>query len=481
MADVVIVQPQIGDWDDFRSHPSLPLACLSACRYVAKEFSTVFIDTRIDKDWKTNLKRELENKPLCVGVTSMTGRQIGFALEISRYVKKESRVPVVWGGIHASLLPESILENDAIDAVVIGEGELSFLELVRSLADRRVLAGIKGVWYKEAGKIVRNAEREFLRLDDLPDLPLSLVGLEYFLPIFQGRRTYYIETSRGCPNHCKFCYNSIYNKSRWRGFSAERVVRELKYLYEHFNIGSFYVVDDNFFHDLKRAQAIAQGIIDEKLDIFWIAQGITVNSALKMDNEYLDLLVRSGLKKVHFGVESASERILERINKNINISDVLKINKEWRRYELIIQYNFMCGFPQETMEDIRQTIDLVFRLMKDNPRALISPLCPYTPYPGTALYQESLESGFLKKKSLEEWVKTDYGDNLWESEHRRKFISSLFFASMFLDRHRCRDMVESKALRLLMEFYRPVARLRVKHLFFKFMPEVKIKNLLRLS
>jgi len=478
MADVVLVQPRVGDWDDFRSHPSLALALLSASRYVAGEFNTVFIDTRVDKNWKGRLKRELGKNPFCVGVTSMTGRQIGYALEISSYVKKISNVPVVWGGIHGSLLPESTLENKNIDILVIGEGEISFLELVKALAAKASLKGIHGVWYKERGQIIKNPNRGFVHLDDLPDLPLSLIDIKKFLPIFKGRQTFYIETSRGCPNQCGFCINAVYNKNTWRAFSAERVIRELKYLSNHFNIGSFYIVDDNFFVDLKRVRAIAQGVIDEKLNIIWETQGITINSALRMDDGYLGLLVKSGMKKVHFGVESGSQEVLNLVNKNLKITDAIEINRKWSRYNIITQYNFMCGFPGESMEDIRKTRNLAFQLIRENSHALISPLCPYTPYPGTALYQKSLDNGFIWKKRLEDWQETNYGDNLWESQERKKFISSLFFASMFLDKHRLKDMVQSKILKILIALYRPIAKFRVKHLFFRLMPEIKISGLL---
>lgn len=478
MAEVVLVQPKVGNWDDFRSHPSLPLALLSASRYVAKVFDTVFIDTRVDKDWKARLSLELKKNPFCVGITSMTGRQIGYALEISSYVKEISDVPVVWGGIHSSVLPESVLTNKNIDIAVIGEGELSFFEAVKALAGRLSLKGIEGVWYKEAGQIIKNPNRQFLRLDDLPELPLFLIDIKKFLPVFKGRRTFYIETSRGCPNQCGFCFNTTYNKNTWRAFSSERAVRELKYLSGHFNIGSFYAVDDNFFVDIRRARAIAQGIVDERLDIFWEAQGITINSALKMDDEYLELLVKSGLKKVHFGIESGSPKILEFVNKKLKVEDIIKVNKAWSRYDIVVQYNFMCGFPQETMDDIRKTTDLIFQLMSDNPCALISPLCPYTPYPGTPLYQAALNNGFIRKKSLEDWQEADYGDNIWESKDRKKILSSLFFASMFLDSHRAKDMFESKIIKILIGLYRPIAKFRVKNLFFKFMPELKVSNLL---
>jgi len=475
---VILIQPKVGDWDDFRSHPALPLALLSASRLLAKEFDLVLIDTRIIKNWKNVVKEELEKKPLCVGITSMTGRQIGYALEISRYVKEVCRVPVIWGGIHPSLLPESTLENQDIDIAVIGEGEVSFFELVKALASGESLKGIAGVWYKDNSRIIKNPSRNFTQLDDLPDLPLNLVPLNKYLPIFKGRRTYYIETSRGCPNQCGFCFNAAYNKNTWRAFSARKVIGELKYLYGNYNVRSFYVVDDNFFVDLKRAQGIAQGIVDEKLDIFWEVQGITINSALKMQDDYLELLVKAGMKKVHFGVESASEMILKLVNKRLKIEDVIKVNRRWSRYGIVMQYNFMCGFPGETMEDIRQTKDLVFQLMRENPNALISPLCPYTPYPGTALYQKSPEDGFIQKRTLEDWQETDYGDNLWESPKRKKILSALFFASMFLDKHRAQDMVQSKFIKILIELYRPLAKFRFRHLFFRFMPELIIKDFL---
>jgi len=478
MAEVILVQPKIGYWDDYRSHPALPLALLSASRCVAKEFGVVLIDTRIDKNWKISLKQELENNPLCVGITSMTGNQISCALEISNYVKAISKVPVVWGGIHGSLLPESTLENKNIDILVKGEGEYSFLELVRALAAKTSLNDIRGVWYKKDGKIVRNPDREFLHLDNLPALPLFLIDLKKYLPIFKERRTFFIETSRGCPNCCAFCYNAVYNRSNWRAFSSERVIQELKYLSKSFNIGSFYFVDDNFFVDLKRAYIIAQGIIEKRLNIFYEVQGITINSALKMNEDYLKLLVKSGMKKVHFGVESASERILKMLNKKLDISDVIKINRNWRRYNIIVQYNFMCGFPGETIEDICKTKELAFQLMRENPNALISPFCPYIPYPGTALYQKSLDDGFIFRKKIGDWSETDYGDNLWVAAEEKKIINSLFFASQFLDKHRSKDMVKSKIIKILIELYRPIARFRVRHLFFNFMPELKIKDIL---
>lgn len=473
---IILVQPRVGDWDDFRSHPALPLALLSVSREIAGDFDISLVDTRIDKDWRQSLIKELDRGALCVGVTSMTGGQINHALEVSRVVKENSSIPVVWGGIHASMFPESTIQDDFIDAIVVGEGERTFQKLVCALAGGRDLSGIPGIWYKDGSRIVKNQLHDFLKLDSLPQLPLGLIKLNKYLPVFKGRRTFYLETSRGCPNSCSFCYNPSFNRSTWRAFSIARTLEDIGFLYRVHRVRSFYIVDDNFFVDLQRARSVAQGIIDQGMDIIWEAQGISINSALKMDEEYLSVLERSGLRKVHFGVESGSERILRLVNKRIRIEDVIKINQRWRKFNIIAQYNFMCGFPGERMKDLRMTVDLVFKLMKENPNALISPLCPYTPYPGTALYNNQMGKRFRKRATLREWSQTNYGDNLWQSKRRKKILSALFFASQFLDTHRSKDMVQSRLIKILISLYRPIAKFRVKHLFFGFMPELKVKE-----
>lgn len=473
-----MVQPKVGDWDKVRSHPSVPLGILAACRLVSTEFDTVLIDTRTDKLWKDRLTEELGKNPVCVGITSMTGRQIGYALEIARHVKHVSAVPVVLGGIHASLLPESTVENENIDIVVVGEGELTFLQLVRALTYKTGLEVIEGIYYKNGHHVFSNPPRPFTNLDSLPRLPLDLIDLNEYLPTFKNHRTMSLETSRGCPNQCNFCYNAAYNSNKWRAFSAERVLEELKRLASDYKISSFNIIDDNFFVDLGRARKIAAGIIAARLDIIYEVQGLCIESALKMNDADLELFSASGMKKVHFGVESGSEKILKLINKRVRIEDVIKINRIWRKYDLVIQYNFMCGFPEETMDDIRLTKNLVFQLIHDNHNALVSPLCPFTPYPGTALYSKALLQGFIPKNTLEEWQQTDYGDNIWVSGKKKKFLVRLFFTSMFLDSHRSKDMVESPMIKLLIDFYRPIATFRMKYLFFVFMPELKLKDIL---
>ncbi len=476
MNDVVLVQPKVGDWDTIRSHPALPLALLCASTLVDNEFKVRIIDQRTDKNWKNNLIEELSNEPVCVGITSMTGSQIKYALEVARTVKQNSKVKVVMGGIHASLLPEQTLENKNIDIVVQGEGEATLLELVKHLSENKSLDGVEGVWYKSNNAIKSNPPRPFIELNELPELPYHLVDVDNYTPEFKGRRTLYMELSRGCPYSCAFCYNSTYHKRKWRALSAEKSFERIKYVVDNFNIKNIYFVDDNFFVDLKRAEEIAKSLIEHEYDMTWEVQGIRINTVEKMPDEFIRLLERAGCRKIHFGVESGSARVLKLVKKGITYRQVRSVNEKLKNASITTQYNFMSGFPSETLEDLRETVNLAFELMDTNPNVIISPICNYVPYPGTELFDEALKAGFRIPSTLEGWSDFDYGNIPWMSEERRKLLEHLFFSSLFVNGGR--GMVSSPLFKLLAEIYKPVARYRVKNLFFKFMIESKLKNLL---
>ena len=477
MAKVLLIQPRIGEWDETRSHLCVPVAILSAATLVANEFETVLIDSRLP-GWKEKLLQELRRKPLCAGLTSITGSQIKYSLEISKFIKANSNVPVVWGGIQSTILPDVTLTNDNIDMIVNNEGEISFLELVRKLDKKEYLHGVKGLWFKENGKIIQNEERDYLDLNQLPNLPYHLIDMKYYLPLFKGRRTLYMETSRGCIGKCTFCSNIVYNQRKWRAMSPETVLERIKFVYTKYGINSFYFIDDNFFVDLKRARKIAEMIIEQPLDIIFEVQGIRYDSALQIDDEFLELLYKCGLRKVHFGAESGSQRILDMVGKGITIDDIINVNRRWSKYDIVIQHNFMAGFPTETIDDIKATINLIYKLKEENPHAMTSPICPYTPYPGTALYQEALNNGFVQRNKLEDWIESDYGDSIWVSLSRGNLLKKIFFVTLFLESEREKDMLSSSFLKLGFGIYRKIAHFRLKKFFFAFMVEMTIKNII---
>lgn len=499
---VILFQPIVGDWDEVRTAPSLPLALLCISRYLVPEeeiYNKIYnckgslshnsknkiehevkiIDQRIDKDWKNTLIKNLTPETICVGITSMTGIQIGHALSASKVVKEHSNIPVVWGGVHASLIPEQTLQNENIDIVVVGEGDLTFHEVVKALYNRTPIQSVKGIYYKSEGQILKTEPRPFTDLNSMPPVPYSLVNIHQYMPVFDGIPTLYIQTSRGCPNNCSYCYNPVFNKRKWRSLSAEKTLEMLKYLIEYQQVKSFYIVDDDFFVDIKRVEHICNGIIENgwnRWGVIWESQGINIKTALRLTDEQLSLIELAGCRKVHFGIESGSEKVLDIIHKNITIEQVKEVSNKFKKHNIICQYNFMAGFPEESDDDIRKTIEIAFWLMNNSDNSVISPICTYIPYPGTELFDCAIKKGYKQFDTLEEWSKTDYSNPPWTSIERNNILKNIFFVSLFL--HGSRNMVFSFSLKILADIYKPIARYRIKHFYFKHMIEMKVKDLL---
>jgi len=185
------------------------------------------IDQRLDAEWEQSLISELKTGPVCVGVTAMTGPQIDGALKASKLVKRNSNVPVVWGGIHPTLLPRQTLENENIDIVVQEEGEETFLELVNALAAHRPLDGIKGIWWKNGGNIIENPPRPYIDLASQPLPSFHLVDLKRYTA---GLNYLPLETSRGCVFNCAFCYNTRFHHRKWRYLTPEQALYRLMFL-----------------------------------------------------------------------------------------------------------------------------------------------------------------------------------------------------------------------------------------------------------
>ena len=477
MSDIVLIQPKLGYVDYFIYKNTLPSALLSVARFIDKDYKIKIIDQRIDKNWKKHILKELNQNPLCVATTCMTGMPIKSTLEISKFVKDNSNIPVIWGGQHPTILPEQCLENENIDFVVKGEGEITFYELIKALEKNKSLKTIKGISYKKNKKIVHNPDRGFADLNKFPSLPYHLINIKNYLTKRLNIPSLYMETSRGCPNNCGFCYNKFFNKCKWRALSAENVIKNIKQVVDDFKIKNIYLYDDNFFVNTKRAEDIIGGIIKEKFDIMWEPQGSDINYVNRLSDKSLKLLEKSRCSRLTFGVESGSKRILNLINKQIYPKNVLDLNKKLSEYKIVANYNFMSGFPTETMEDLKKTTYLSLNLLKQNKNATISNILIYTPYPGTDLYPLALQQGLVQPEVLEKWINynTDTVNLPWLSKKRKRLLESLFICSLFFDK-KSEELNASNTIKLLAKLYRPISKVRVKNMFFRFMVERRIYN-----
>ncbi len=476
MADVVLVYPKSSYIEAAMLHFYPPLALLNAVVFVAQSFTVRIIDQRVDRDWRKHLLEELATKPLCVGVSSLTGEQITGALEVSRIVRQHGGVPVVWGGVHASILPAETLAHPLVDFVVEGEGEIAFLKLVEALRDKSPLAAVPGLWYLEGGKPLHNPCPELVDLATLPELPYHLLDMRHYIVDFGGEPMFAMESSRGCPNHCTFCFVQKTTSQRlWRALPAELTVERIQKAHRDYGVRGIELLDLESFINPERLKLFCELLIKADLGLFWNACA-RVNDILRLDREGLALLERSGLRRLALGVESGSPRILKMIRKGITVDQVRDVSTRLAATKIPPVWSFIAGFPTETSEELRLTTELIVHLLRENPTAKSSILHCFRPLPGTELYDTCVEMGLKRPQSLEEWATYEMGkiDFPWISKEMQHRIAALNFLSLFIDKKYVE--VDSPAVRLFGQVYGPLARYRFKNEDFRWFLEPGLKQ-----
>jgi anaerobic magnesium-protoporphyrin IX monomethyl ester cyclase len=483
---VVLIYPRSVACIHARPRCDLPLELLCVGTPLSQAgYQVRIIDQRVSPDWRDTLLGELAKKPVCVGVTSMTGPQLRYALEASRLVKEHSDAPVVWGGIHASLLPEQTLAEPEIDFIVQGEGEETFLDLVRALEQNRPVAGIPGVWSREGGRANSTSQRPFIDVNEQPPLAYDLVDVSKYTRTVFGVKRLSFSSSRGCSFNCTYCYNTAYQKRQWRPLRPDIVISRIRDLVGRYPVRGLYLTDANFFLDMERARQILRGVVRENLGIVFSHLHILSDTFMKMSEQDIELIQQAGCKCLAVGIESGSERIQALLRKPLDLSRLLEVNRKLSRFSIMPVYIFMMGFPTETIEDLKQTVTLFSRLLRENPRATKT-LGIYTPYPGTELFDLAVSEGLKRPQRLEDW--TAFGapglgtTGAWLPEQTWKAIEMLEFCSFFVGRSNHLSPIgkANPLIGMLANLYTPVARERVKRLFYRFPLEIELAKHLRL-
>lgn len=394
-----------------RESQMLPLPPMyAAIEAVGRGYGVTLIDERVDKDWRTRIRGAFEqHEVIAFGVSSMTGTQIRGGLAASSLVRQIApQTPIVWGGVHASLLPEQTVRHDLVDIVVVGEGEQPLADLADRLSSGADWRDVPGVAYiDEDGNYRKNAASPWLDLDALDHVPYHLVDVNLYTkaPFAPDRKSVAVCTSRGCPWRCGYCYELVYNSRTWRAQSPEKVISEFKYVLETTGINDFYLFDDEFFIDLKRVARICELLEKEGLDVNIHNANCRAESLCRADMGLLKALRRVGFRQILIGVESGSPRILELMKKDMTADQVVEANTRCLQADIQPVYSFMCGFPWETAEDVKLTLRLQERLLRENPRAYVGKTAFWYPFPGTPMYDEVIrEYGFEAPQSLDEWA-----------------------------------------------------------------------------
>ncbi|SPF50173.1 hypothetical protein SBDP1_850034 [Syntrophobacter sp. SbD1] len=368
-----------------------------------------------------------------VGISAMTGYQVKHGLRIAAMVREANPgALIVWGGIHPSLLPEQTAAHPLVDAVVVGEGEQTFLEVIDAVFSGRDIDGIPGTYVPGSdGGLAVVSRREFLDLDSMPLPAYDLVNMGDYAGI---ENQFDYQSSRGCPFKCGFCYNTVFCGSRWRKKASRKVVEELIYLHEKYKVAAFALVDDEFFIDLKRTEAIFDGILASG-NKFSLVASCRLDTVRRFPAALIDKMKQAGVIQMFFGAESGSPKILRAIQKGISTEDMIEGAKVVAEAGIRPILSFMSGFPGETSEDFDRTIDIIPQLWATHSLITINGIFPFNPYPGTALYLRSLELGLKAPESLDQWGEWNFQyepDNPWLSSDMKYKMEIAFYMVRFM-------------------------------------------------
>lgn len=338
---------------------------------------------------------EIEHrKPDIIGMTCAT---VGFSLTAELASRLKERLPgviIILGGVHATALPEQIIDTfPQFDFVVIGEGEETLLELLASLKRGLDPRTVLGIAYRDNCKTMVTPRRPPIKdLDRLPFPAWDLVPdlIEHYHPaphIFRRLPSTTISTSRGCFGQCTFCDRSVFG-TRCRGFSAEYLVRMLEYLIKLYGLKDIWIGDDLFVMYRSRLRKVCQLLIEKKLDLTWACCA----RVGMLTPEVLALMKKAGCYEVAFGIESGDQRMLDLLKKNILLDDVRRDLSWTKQAGIRTTGTFMIGVPNET----RDTMEASIRFAKEIDLDMLQ-LSFFTPFPGSELSRDIEKFGTLDR------------------------------------------------------------------------------------
>ncbi len=358
-------------------------------------------------------------EPEVVGITAMTFTLID-ALKVARLVKEiNQEVKVILGGPHPHIYPEETVSFPEVDFVIQGEGERVFTELIDAREDMSKLSQIKGVVWKENGKVVRGEAAEAIAdLDSLPFPARDLTDIRRYCSVLAriSHCTTMI-TSRGCPFRCRFCARPHLGRG-FRRRSAGNVVEEFEEC-RAMGIREFLIYDDTFTGDRARVIDICEKILEKGLKIHWDIRA-HINT---VDEEMLKKLKQAGCERIHYGVESGNPDILQYLRKGATIERVKQAFRLTREAGIETLAYFMIGSPGEKLATAGQSITLARELKPDYVHFSI-----LMPFPATELYQDGLESGIIKQDYWQEFARSprkDFLPPVWEENLSRQELTRL--------------------------------------------------------
>lgn len=366
------------------------------------EVTTLFLN---DYDYETCINisiRSIEElKPDIIGLQILSGNRVCSFRLIERINNQYPDIKLLIGGIHVTVMYEQILNKYPFLTAVLGEGEITFSELLGNEINRE---DVDGIAFNLDGRIVKTKPRALIEnLDELP-FPKHEVFFN------EVRRCGCILTSRGCPFSCTFCCLSSISLRKVRYRSVNNVIAEIEHMIKSFpEMSSIWIHDDSFFLDNDRVIEFCNAVVNRGIKIEFICSGRM--KPLKQQMVYA--LEKAGFTHVLFGLESGAKEILKTSKKAITKEDAINAVTLFSKSSIRVSTFIIVGLPGETIETVKETIELLQTLQKIKYIWFGEEFGIIFIYPGTEVYELAKNKGFLDDSY---WL-TDKNIPFYTAEH----------------------------------------------------------------
>jgi len=372
----------------------------SAAQLKAAGMAASYIDSVIqDLDMAKTLEGAKREKPDVIFMETTTP-SIEADYQSLTALKQATGATILVGGPHASYFHKEVLEEcPAVDAVIRHEFDTKIVNVVSNLGH---LSQVRGITYRDNGRIVDNGDGEYAEdLDKIPFPDREAIPWHWYVEAWYSRQPFMnLMTSRGCPYQCAFClWPQIMDGHKQRFRSLDNVFAEIHHLLESYGLKELNIDDGTFTTNRQRVMEFCRRLREEKINLIWTCNGRVDN----LDDEMLEEMKKSGCKMIRLGVESGSQEVLDRIRKHLTLEQIEKGVRMVKKHGIQALGGFMFGFPYDSRESIEQTIRFAKKLSPDQVQFSIC-----MGYPGTSLYEYAKESNLLLAQSFKEFDMT-YG------------------------------------------------------------------------
>lgn len=373
---------------------------VSAIEMAGFDFDLLDIDAhRYSDEQIENFIRKKKYDVVCMGCI-VTGYKI--IKSLSLLIKKcHPHSKIIAGNSVATSIPEILLVKTGVDIAVIGEGDLTIVDLLQALLESKPLEEVNGICFKKEGKVFWTKPRPLIKnISSIPFIDFSIFDTEIYiessktfvpepLPIPREEvRGLSINTARGCIADCTFCYH-VFKGKPYRYRSADSIIREIKLMIEKYSLNYVFFSDELTFFSKKQTLEFVQKIIDEDVHFYWMADCRAGLFNEESDVHIIKKMKEAGCVGVGYSLESSDPVILNKMNKRITLEQFKKQTQLFNKVGMKTWTGLVFGYPQETPETIKKTFDCCI----ENE---IYPSVGYLlPQPGSPMYDYAIKHGFI--------------------------------------------------------------------------------------